>query len=72
MTQRFKIIVTIEPLNEQGKSNKKRRLTLKNFKGRTKFGSPTLTKPKDHPHSKSFVVDYSDPRNVFDPSELER
>ena len=66
MTQRFKIIVTIEPLKE------KKSLSLKNFKGRTRFKSPTLTKPKDHPHSKSFTVDYSDPKNVFDPSELER
>lgn len=61
MTQRFKIIVTIEPVDEQGKSNKKRSLTLKNFKGRTRFEGPTLTRPADHPHRKS-----------FDPSELER
>jgi hypothetical protein len=61
--QRFKIMVTIIPIDKKGNDVPvKKRLTLKNFKGRPKrYGGPSLTRPADHPHRKS-----------FDPSELER
>lgn len=73
MTQRFKIIVTIEPINDHGQLPKKK-LSLKNFteKGyrRSPYAVPTTTRPADHPHHKSFVVKkVSQP---FDPAELER
>lgn len=73
MTQRFKIIVTIEPIHEHGQSTKKK-LSLKNFKEkgyrRSGYAVPTTTPPASHPHHKSFVV--KKVTQPFDPAELER
>jgi len=43
MTQTFKITVTVTPVDEKGKPTSKKRLTLKNFKGRR---YPMTTPPK--------------------------
>jgi len=72
MTQ-FRIIVSVEPINEHGQSTKKK-LSLKNFteKGyrRSKYAVPTTTPPASHPHHRSFVIEPA--TEPFDPAELER
>lgn len=68
MTQSFKITVTVTPVDEQGKKTSNKRLTLKNFKGTPKrYGGPSLTRPKDHPHKNSFK-----PSKYFNPADLEK